>query len=52
MKDAALIVLALLVLGVALAFGDAAPQDDTLYLEMVQLWQETNGQYGWPANKN
>lgn len=52
MKNAALILLALLVLGITLAFGDAEPQNEKLYLEMVQLWNETDGEYGWPDYRN
>jgi hypothetical protein len=56
MKTHALLIsAALLALGLAIAFGDAAPQDTSeqdLHCEMVQIWTETNGEYGWPDYNN
>lgn len=45
---------ALLVLGLALAFGDAAPDtsEQDLHCEMVQMWADTDGEYGWPDYNN
>lgn len=45
---------ALLALGLALAFGDAAPDTSEQYLhcEMVQIWADTDGEYGWPDYNN
>jgi hypothetical protein len=52
--NALLISAALLALGLAIAFGDAAPDtsEQDLHCEMVQIWTETNGEYGWPDYNN
>ena len=49
-----LISLALLALALALTFGDAAPDtsEQDLHCEMVQIWGQTNGEYGWPDYNN
>ena len=45
---------ALLALGLALAVGDDASttSEQELHCEMVQIWNETGGEYGWPDYNN
>jgi arabinogalactan endo-1,4-beta-galactosidase len=55
MKTHALLIsLAVLALGLAIAFGDKHPDtsQEKLHCEMVQIWNETNGEYGWPDYNN
>jgi hypothetical protein len=49
-----LITLALLALALALALGDNQPDtsQEQLHCEMVQIWNETKGEYGWPDYNN
>jgi hypothetical protein len=49
-----LISAAVLALALAIAFGDAAPDtsEQDLHCEMVQIWNQTNGEYGWPDYNN
>jgi hypothetical protein len=48
----ALLALALIIL--AFVFGDGAPDtsQQDLHCEMVQIWNETNGEFGWPDYNN
>ena len=55
MRDALLIALGFLVLCLSIVSGDKAPEDQTeheLHCEMVQIWNDTNGEYGWPDYNN
>ena len=47
-------VLAILVVLLAIKFGDKQPDtsQEQLHCEMVQLYTETNGEYGWPDYNN
>jgi|APGre2960657404_1045060.scaffolds.fasta_scaffold28867_3 hypothetical protein len=49
-----LITLALVALVLAWKFGDKHPDTsrEKLHCEMVQIWNETNGEYGWPDYNN
>jgi len=52
--NALLLSAALLTLGLALVVGDDAPttSEQELHCEMVQLYTETNGEFGWPDYNN
>lgn len=53
-NNALLLSAALLALGLALTLGDKQPDtsQEQLHCEMVQIWNETNGEYGWPDYNN
>lgn len=53
-NNALLLSAALLALGLALTLGDNKPDtsEQQLHCEMVQLYTETNGEYGWPDYNN
>ncbi len=47
-------VVAILVVLLAVKFGDKQPETSKqeLHCEMVQIWNETGGEYGWPDYNN
>lgn len=53
-NNALLITFALVTLVLALTLGDNKPDtsQEQLHCEMVQIWNETDGEYGWPDYNN
>lgn len=53
-NNALLITFALVTLVLAWKFGDKQPDtsEQQLHCEMVQIWNETGGEYGWPDYNN
>ena len=48
------IIIALCALALVLAFASSAEpiSQDKQYCEMVQIWNQTNGEHGWPDYNN